>query len=367
LQGWIPSQPVIDPQSRILALGSCFAGHFVEWLDRHGYNNSNMEASRALLRNRFESAAVVEQLFRWAFAELNPTTQVWVGQDAHRIFPTEEARRALLDALTEADLLIVTLSLSEVWYDKVTGEPLWRMSKDLYDPERHGFKVLSVRETLQALESIERIRRLHLPNLKIVYTVSPMPLAATYRPVSSLTASCASKAIVRASLDEFLRAREDLNRTYFYYPGYEIVTELIPDPFLPDNRHLYDYVVEAVMDQFARCFMSGTAEDSLGRHSSILREAMSGEPHRAELERRVAGLERRITELQTVCDERLSMIQELKKACGERLDVINRLQKICDERSALIDELHQVCTDRLAVIEEIARSHEIESGNPTSP
>ena len=58
LQGWIPSQPVIHPQSRILALGSCFAGHFVERLDRHGYNNSNMEASRALLRNRFESAAV---------------------------------------------------------------------------------------------------------------------------------------------------------------------------------------------------------------------------------------------------------------------------------------------------------------------
>jgi hypothetical protein len=351
LKGWMPSEPIIYPQSRVLALGSCFASNFVEWLDRHGFNKLNMEASRALLRNPFENTAVVEQLFRWAFAELDPTTLVWVGRDRRRIAPTEEHRLALRSALTEADVLIVTLSLSELWYDKLTGEPLWRMPKELHDPERHGFKVLSVAETLLTLESIERIRRSYMPNLRIIYTVSPMPLAATFRPVSSLTANSASKAVVRASVDEFLRSREDLNRTYFYYPGYEIVTEMIADPFLPDNRHLHDFVIDAVMDQFARGFMAGDTHD---KNSPKLKQVMTGDPHHVELERKIADLWR-------VCGERLVVIQGLAKTCADRLEVIGGLKKACDERLALINQLQKTCEDRLAVIDGIERSRAVGS------
>jgi hypothetical protein len=351
LKGWMPSEPVIYPQSRVFALGSCFAGNFVEWLDRHGFNHSNMETSRALLRNPFENSAVVEQLFRWAFAELDPTTLVWVGRDRRRIVPTEEQRLALRSALTDADVLIVTLSLSELWYDKLTGEPLWRMPREFHDPERHVFKVLSVAETLLTLESIERIRRSYMPDLKIIYTVSPMPFAATFRPVSPLTANSASKAVVRASVDEFLRSREDLNRTYFYYPGYEIVTEMIADPFMPDNRHLHDYVIDAVMDQFARSFMAGDTHD---KNSPKLKQLMTGDPYHVVLERKNADLGR-------ICAERQVVIQGLAKTCADRLEVIDGLKKACDERLALINELQKVCEDRLAVIDGIERSRAVGS------
>jgi len=63
-----------------------------------------------------------------------------------------------------------------------------------------------VTETRSALEEIDSIRRQYLPKTKIVYTISPVRLRATFRPISALTANSASKAILRAGLDEFLRA-----------------------------------------------------------------------------------------------------------------------------------------------------------------
>ena len=96
-------------------------------------------------------------------------------------FPTAEE-------LDQTDVLIITLGLSEIWYDKVSGEPLWRaLTEDTFDPERHVFRVETVAQTREWLEAIERIRAAYLPKLKIVFTVSPVPLKTTFRPVSAVT------------------------------------------------------------------------------------------------------------------------------------------------------------------------------------
>ena len=57
---------------------------------------------------------------------------------------------------------------------------MWRaVPVHSYDPSRHAFKVLSVAETVAAMEEIDAIRREHLPGLKILYTVSPVRLRTT--------------------------------------------------------------------------------------------------------------------------------------------------------------------------------------------
>jgi hypothetical protein len=319
LKGWIPPEPLISPGSRVLALGSCFAAYFIEWLATNGYKQAFSDSLLVLARNPFENAAVIAQQFRWAFGEVDPQNLFWVDKDKERSFATEEKRLAMRQALTEADVFIATLSLSEVWYDKLTGEPLWRvMPTDCHDPERHAFKVMSFAETVEALETIERIRARWLPRLRIIYTVSPQPMAATVRPVSAITANAASKAIVRGALDEFLRSRgDDLNRIYFYFPGYEIVSSLLSNPFLPDNRHLHDHVIELVLKLFADSYTS-TGRESRGSAAPVW-------PDDVEQTLLVAGLEGQNAELQRICDQRLQVIEELKRVCDERLALIERL------------------------------------------
>jgi hypothetical protein len=318
VEGWAPPEPIIQPTSRVLAFGSCFAAHFVEWLATHGYNQAYTDSARALMRNPFENVAVIAQQFRWAFGELDANDLVWIDKGKQRILATEERRQALRQALIEADVFVTTLGLSEVWYDTATGEPLWRvMPVDCHDPQRHAFKVLSYAETLEAFETIDRIRVRWLPNIRIVYTVSPLPMRATFRPISPITANSASKAILRAALDEFLRSRpDDLNRTYFYFPGFEIVTALCANPFQPDNSHLYDHVTDLVLDLFARLYVTGNSPASAPGGGLPVWSDAEGE------QAVIANLEKRTVELQKVCDERLAVIGQLKRVCDERLAVI---------------------------------------------
>jgi GSCFA family len=321
LDGWIPPEPIILPTTRVLAMGSCFASHFAEWLVANDYNQAFAEPCQALLRNPYENVAVIAQQFRWAFGEVNPDDLLWIGKDKQRILATEERRLAMRQSLLAADVLVATLSLSEIWYDKITGEPLWRVATvDCHDPRRHAFKVLSFAETMHAFNEIDRIRAQWLPNLRIIYTVSPMPITATFRPVSAVTAGSASKAIVRGALDEFLRSRpDDLNRTYFYYPGYEIVTALLGQPFLPDNRHLHDYAIDIVLSLFARTYTTRRSEAHArtGGTPQWL-DAVGGQAS-------LARLEQRNIDLQRICDERLVVIEQLKAACDERLEIINSM------------------------------------------
>jgi hypothetical protein len=205
--GWLPAEPLISPATRVVAIGSCFARYFILWLAEHGFNKSMPQSPyNALLRfgSRLESPASVAQQFRWAFGELDDKAVVWIDKDKE-VFEASEARQQLVrETLLATDVLILTLGLSEVWYDRVTGEPLWRaMPADQFDPERHVFRVETMAQTLQWLETIERLRAQHVPDMKIVFTVSPVPLGVTFRPISAVTANSASKAIVRASLDEF--------------------------------------------------------------------------------------------------------------------------------------------------------------------
>ncbi|MEW5975381.1 MAG: GSCFA domain-containing protein [Acidobacteriota bacterium] len=325
LHGWTPPQPLITPQTRVLALGSCFARYFVLWLGDHGFNQNFPDSPyNALLRNSFgfESPAAIAQQFRWAFGELDSSKPLWIDQNKEQVEATEEGRILVRETLQKTDVLVLTLGLSEVWFDKLTGEPLWRaVPVKLYDPARHLFKIEKFCDTLAALEVIDRIRTNSLPNLKILFTVSPIRLKATFRPVSALSANSVSKSILRAAVDEFLRGHEDqLNRTYFYFPSYEIVTDVLETPFRDDNRHLYNHVPEVLMTLFARHYTSYQAP------SENVGEQFVTESTYREFHKVIAQLEAKNLELQAACDQRQSVIEELDREAKRRLEIIEQLE-----------------------------------------
>jgi hypothetical protein len=174
--------------------------------------------------------------------------------------------------------------------------------------------------------------------MKIVFTVSPQRMVLTFRPVSAITANNASKAVVRAALDEFLRNHaDDAQTSLYYFPGYELATEYFIDPFDHDNQHVSPTVAAGVVRYFVEHYCSadliertGESLNQLGggqhleqfiQHSRIA----TADSRSAELLERIANLENRAGELQRICDERRDVIEALDKAAQERLDVINVL------------------------------------------
>lgn len=355
--GWLPERPLIARDTRVLAVGSCFARNFTLWLAEHGFNRSFPESPyNALLHfySDFESPAVVAQQFRWAFDELDPASLLWIDKNRHLVAATDEGKREVRATLEMTDVLVLTLGLSEIWYDKVSGEPLWRaLTEETYDPTRHVFRVETAAQTIEWLETIERLRKTHLPRLKIIFTVSPIPLKTTFRPVSAVTANSVSKAIIRASLDEFLRRHEDIvNKELFYFPAYEIVTSSFVDPFREDNRHLVPIVPGTIISLFVQHYCDATfAEtrepDSLAsvpggkalervlKHAHIANE----DPASRELLSRIAELEEDIAELQGICEARQRVIDEIKQAADERLRLVEELHRVAEERLKAIQEL----------------------------
>ena len=126
----------------------------------------------------------------------------------------------------------------------------WRaVPKKKFDPERHKFRVSSVAENKENIRAMVDIIAKHRPDAKVIFTVSPIPLGATFRPVSSMTANSVSKAILRAALDEVLRDL-DADANVHYWPSFEIVNDVFADVWTMDRRHVSPAVLDFVMTLF---------------------------------------------------------------------------------------------------------------------
>jgi hypothetical protein len=190
--------------------------------------------------------------FEWALENKPQPADLWHGFRAEGYGYDEDVRLRTRDMMLGTDFFIITVGLSEIWYDEATGGVFWRaVPMRSYDPSRHKFRVSSIAETKANLARIYALVREHVPQAKILFTLSPIPLAATFRPASCLSANSASKAILRAALDELMRDNEaDVNTRLFYFPSYEMVQHLFLQPWKADMRHLGDDIVATITKTF---------------------------------------------------------------------------------------------------------------------
>lgn len=259
LTGWAPEAPFISKTDRITSFGSCFARHVTAFLDNNGFNvffnKGNVEQSHII---RFGEGIVntfaVRQQFEWGFGVKDFPDNLWFGPNKEIAKPTEEQRKQTNYILNNTDIFIITLGLSEIWYDKQSGEAFWRaIPADMFDETRHGFRISTVEENKANLCVIRDLIRQYRPDASVVLTLSPVPLMATFRPVSCVTASSVSKSILRVAIDEFMRDLRTDDLTY-YFPSYEIVKDVYPDPFKEDNRHPKDPIIQNIMRVFYNNF-----------------------------------------------------------------------------------------------------------------
>ena len=137
----------------------------------------------------------------------------------HREVHLERVRRML----SGAAVFVFTLGLTETWEDRASGRVLPvcpGVAGGRYDPARHVFRNFTVAEVVDDLHAIRDLLRKIAPGIGTIVTVSPVPLMATATGTHVVTASSASKAVLRAAAAEFTQTADDTD----YLPSYEIVT-----------------------------------------------------------------------------------------------------------------------------------------------
>jgi GSCFA family len=259
LKGWLPDNKPIDKTTNITAFGSCFAQNISKHLSEAGFKLTKDTAPDIYVSYMGEGLVNVHALcqqFEWALENKKIPEGLWHGWTAEEYGVSEDIRLATQKAFLNTDFFIVTLGLSEVWYDEPTGEVFWRaVPVGRYEAARHRFRVCSHAETKERIEKIYALIRTHVPKAKVLFTLSPIPLAATFRDVSCLSANSVSKAILRAALDEFLREHsEDLNTRLLYFPSYEIVNELFHAKYMEDGRHPSGDIIGLIMKIFQAAY-----------------------------------------------------------------------------------------------------------------
>jgi hypothetical protein len=264
-KGWMPAERFVRSDTPIVAFGSCFADNISKYLHKAGFNVLTKRDSLAYVSKMGDGMVntfAIRQQFEWAWLGKTPRADLWHGYDAAK-FGYDEAVRLRTKALfDEAEMFIITLGLSEVWYDEVTGEVFWRaVPKDKYDPTRHKFRVTTHAENLENLQAIYQLIRRFRPDAAILFTVSPIPLTATFRPVTCLSANAVSKAILRAAVDEFFRQNTPNDPKLFYFPSYDIVMYGFNHQWRDDRRHVYSHVLDFNMKVFERYYCQSALDD----------------------------------------------------------------------------------------------------------
>jgi len=267
-KGVMPEAPFISADTVVVAFGSCFAKHISDHLAGLGYRIESRSSDKAYISqigDGMVNTHSIRQQFEWAWENKVPEVSLWHGYDGREFGYDEEVRLATKAIFDKAEVFIITLGLSEIWYDEPTGHVFWRaVPHENYDPARHKFRVASPAENTENLKAIHAIIRAHRPDARIVLTLSPIPLLATFRPMSCIVANSVSKANLRCAVDTLMTEVGDPG--LFYFPSYEVVTNLFSRPFTSDRRHACLHVLDLNMRLFERYYCnSGITDERLLR------------------------------------------------------------------------------------------------------
>lgn len=274
----------IGAHSRIVTAGSCFAQHVARHLRERGHALFETEPAHPVLPaavakafnygvysaryGNIYTARQLLQLWRRATGAFVPVDDRWDEQGAcfDPFRPTiqpdgfsspreyaEDRRQhfaAVRRAFANMDVFVFTLGLTECWSSCEDGAiyPLCPgVAAGHFDASRHVFLNLSVDEVVSDLCAFVREVREVNPRMKMILTVSPVPLAATAEPGHVLAANMYSKAVLRVAAEQ-LRRLPDV----YYFPAYEIVSAAGNDGFAADRRSVLESMVEHVMSLFFR-------------------------------------------------------------------------------------------------------------------
>jgi len=279
----------IKTSDKVVAAGSCFAQHISRYMNKVGLSILNYESPHPLLINYNGDVEGYNQ-FSARYGNIYSSSQcLELIQQALGIIPmiedfVEESSRwydlirpniqksgftSLHEALSdrryhlsqvskmfhEADIFIFTLGLTEIWQNKI-GNHTYPVCPGtlhgIFNEKIHTFKNLDYSTIFEDLKEILKILKIINPKLKIILTVSPVPLVATKTLQNVLVASSYSKSVLRSVVGDI----EKLYDNVAYFPSYEIINSpaSLGQYLANDLREVTENGVEHVMNCFLNSF-----------------------------------------------------------------------------------------------------------------
>jgi len=228
---------VIDPRSprffrkssRFFTQGSCFAEHIHHGLISMGYE-SHWEKWIEDINSPLAIAAVVNH---------------------HSATPDSP----FCSLVRRCDVAVITVGVAPCWFKKSNNSFVLNNELNLREIDGYYQRTLTVDECKKylasALGTLERLNQ----NIKIVLTLSPVPLARTFEFTSAIVADAVSKSVLRAAIHELIETFPD---KIFYFPSYEMVTwvgRYRGDAFGAEGvgpRHVSAFYIDSILQSFIR-------------------------------------------------------------------------------------------------------------------
>jgi hypothetical protein len=283
----------ISRTDQVATAGSCFAQHIARHLQTTGFRYFVPEDHPAFpfsedenygtFSARYGNVYTVRQLwqlFQRAYGLFAPQDTAWRRADGRFIDPFRPriqeggfanagelmAERtshlaAVRRVFEECDVFIFTLGLTEGWvargdsavFPLAPGTVASEGEADAY--AFHNFTVAEMEADLGRF--IDALRSVN-PRCRVLLTVSPVALVATYEDMHVLSATVYSKSALRVVAETATRSFPLVG----YFPSYEIITgpQARSVFFEDDLREVRPEGVAHVMSVFARHYLSETAK-----------------------------------------------------------------------------------------------------------
>ena len=278
----------ISPELPTATFGSCFAQHFAGALRDRGFAWLDAEKAPTWtpvdIEKRFNygifsartgniyTTSLLLQWTRWALELQDPPQEVW-EKDGRFFDPFRPAieldgfasaqevhdsraltLRAFRRAIKQSRLFVFTMGLTESWWN-ANEEYEYPMCPGTvagtFDATAHKFINQDYATVHDNLQTVLDLMQRENPELRVLLTVSPVPLTATNSDNHVLVATMESKSVLRAVAGATARANADVD----YFPSYEIINAApFRGTFFESNQRS---VNRAGVDHVMRNFFAG--------------------------------------------------------------------------------------------------------------
>lgn len=284
----IKTDIAIGPDTLIATAGSCFAQHISRTLLRQGYSYLVEESLPAFAFSEKENYGTFSarygniytvrqllQLLQRAYAVFEPKETAWRREDGRLIDPfrpqiqaggfetveqleaDRESHLSCVRSLFEkCNVFVFTLGLTESWISIHDGS-VYPLAPGVVsphvDPDSYRFHNFDVQETVDdMLLFLDYLGKVNL-NVRVILTVSPVPLIATYEPQHVLCATTYSKSVLRVAAEQIAKQVDWVE----YFPSFEMITGAHTRGafFEEDLREVRPEGVAYVMSVFSRHYL----------------------------------------------------------------------------------------------------------------
>lgn len=302
----LPSDLYINQETKIGSAGSCFAQYISQALvqknyhyfitelppqglpediaERYGYGQfsaryGNIYTPSQLLQmieRAFEGRTVADQFYQEKSGRFYDLLRPRIMPNGFSSLDECEADLeqhlcAIRKLFMETEVFIFTLGLTEAWLSKrdniVYPSCPGCGSAGNYDSEKYFFHNFNVTETTRDLDLvITKLNKLN-PKIKIILTVSPVPLLATMEKRHVLQASVYSKSVLRVAAEEAVRKYDNV----YYFASYELITATAETKtfYNEDRRTISQIGINHAMRSFFSQFTKGDALINSSNFSSV--------------------------------------------------------------------------------------------------